>query len=252
MVDQEVLKLAKTFSRRLEDQGAEATVLWGSRVLGDAYEESDVDVQVIGKGPSYRLERYRGYLFSVSWATRREISDAFKDPSQVCGLIPAWRNAFIIHDQQGIAKALKQEAKQWKWKPFDKQAQQWVAEQITGYAEEVHRLVGSMQLGRSNVAAVVRSLLAIHMAPILAVHYRIFYDTENQLWDLVSTKMGIEWARVQGIALGLNGESFEETCKAALELFILTAKRIEPLLNSRQHAVITHSCSIANQLLAKE
>ena len=245
------MKLADAFSRRLKNQGAVAIVLWGSRVLGDAYKESDVDIQVLGKGPSYILERYRGHLLSVSWRTREEVLDSFKDPSQVCGIIPAWRRALIIHDPQGIARMLKQEAERWKWKPFNKEAQKWVAEQVTGYAEEVQRLVGSLQLERRSIAGVVRSLLAIHMAPIMAVRYRIFYDTENQLWNLVSTKMGTEWASAQKASLGMNGETFEETCKAALELFILTARRIKPLLDSRQRAVISHSCSAASQLLTR-
>jgi predicted nucleotidyltransferase len=252
MMNQKVLKLAKAFSPRLIDEGAEAIVLFGSWVRGDAYRESDVDIHVVGKGAHYILERYRGYLLSVSWATQKERLKAFKDPSQVCGVIPAWRNALIIYDPQGIARELKREAERWKWDSFVKQADKWVAEELTGYAEEVHRLVGNLQLGHRSIASVVRSLLAIRMAPILAVRRRIFYDTENQLWDLVSASMGTEWNHAQRASLGEGGESFEDTCKAALQLFMLTAYEVTPLLDPRQHAVVVHSCEIASQLLTRE
>jgi hypothetical protein len=174
---------------------------------------------------------------------------AFKDPSKAGGIIPAWRNAAIIYDPQGIARAIKKEAKMWQWESLDKQLNGWVAEEITGWAEEVHRLVGTLQLGRRNAAAVQRSVLAIKMAPMLAVHHRIFYDTENQLWDLISERMGRKWAQVQSAALGKGGQSFEDTCKAALQLYATAAREVRHLLNRRQYQVVAHACKIAGHPL---
>lgn len=174
-MNRRVLEIARAFSPRLAEQGAEAVVLFGSWVRGDAYEESDIAIHAVGRGPHYKLERYQGFLMSVSWGTSRQHREAFKAPCRAGGVIPAWRNALIIFDPRGIAKALKQEAERWLWDPLGKREDKWVAEEFTAYAEEVHRLVGNLQLGRRNAALVQRSLLAIHMAPILAVHHRIFY-----------------------------------------------------------------------------
>jgi predicted nucleotidyltransferase len=240
-----MLRAVKMYSRRLIDQGAQAIVLFGSWVRGDAYKESDVDIHVVGKGARYTLERYQGYLLSISWLTLRQHLKAFKDPSQVCGVIPAWRSAMIVYDPQEVARAIKREAELWKWDSLDEQANKWVAEEFTGYAEEIHRLVGSLRMGRRTSALIVRSVLGIRMAQILAVHHRIFYDTENHLWDLVSARMGKDWRRAQNVSLGEGGESFEETCKAALQLFILTANEIMSMLNPRQKAVVIHACEIA-------
>ena len=215
----------------------------------DAYEESDVDIHVVGKGVNYTLERYQGYLLSVSWLTLRQHLKAFKDPSQVCGVIPAWRSALIVYDPQEVARAIKQKAELWKWDSLGEQADKWVADEFTGYVEEIHRLVGSLQTGRRTSALIVRSVLAIRMAQILAVHHKIFYDSENHLWDLVSTRMGKDWRRVQSVSLGEGGESFEQTCKAALQLFILTANEITYLLNPRQKAVVAYACKIAEDQL---
>ncbi|HVP15946.1 MAG TPA: hypothetical protein VMT42_01090 [candidate division Zixibacteria bacterium] len=248
-MDRRVLQVSRAFSGKLQEQGAEAVTLWGSRVRGDVYTESDIDIHAIGRGPHYRLERYKGFLVSTSWATARQTRQAFKDPSKACGIIPAWRSAVIIHDPEGIAKALKQEAREWRWDCLGKNVDRWVGEELTGWAEEVHRLVGNLQLGRINAAAVQRSLLAVHMAPILAAHHRILYDTENTLWNLVSERMGMKWTQIQSAALGEGGQGFEDTCKAALQLFVLSAQEVRHLLDQRQCQVVAHACEIARQSL---
>ena len=226
-------------------------VVLGSRVRGDAYMESDIDIHAIGKRSrdTYWLERHRQFLVSISWMTAEQRRQAFQNPSEVGGVIPAWRNAQIVFDPQGVASAIKKDAKRWRWESLNRKSDEWVAEQITGWAEEVHRLVGSMQLGRTSIAAVVRSELAIKMAPILAVHRRILYDTENQLWDLVSTRMGTNWSEIQSAALGEGGQGFEDTCKAALELYAMTAREVDHLLDRRQLQVVSHACKIAGHPL---
>lgn len=248
-MDGRVLLVSRAFSRRLVEQGAEAVVLFGSWVREDAYKESDIDIHAIGRGPHCRLERGQGFLISVSWATARQHRQAFKDPSKAGGIIPAWRNAAIICDPRGIAYALKQDAQRWQWEPLSKQADRWVAEEVTGWAEEIHRLIGNLQLGRRSAAAVQRSVLAIKMAPILAVHHRILYDTENRLWDLVSTRMGKRWMKLQSVALGEGNQSFEDTCRAALQLYAQVAREVRHLLSRRQYQVVAHACEIAGHSL---
>lgn len=249
LVNRRVLDVCRKVSRRLAARGAKAVVLFGSWVRGDAYEESDIDMHAIGRGPQYRLERDEAFLISISWMTASQHRRAFKDPSKAGGIVPAWRNGVIIFDPQGIAYRLKQDAQRWQWTTLSKKADRWVAEEITGWAEEVHRLTGNLQLGRRRAAAVQRSVLAIQMAPILAVHHRILYDTENQLWDLVSTRMGTRWAELQGAALGEGDQGFEETCNATLQLYAAVAREVRHLLNRRQEEVVAHACEIAENPL---
>ena len=246
-----MLQVSRAMALRLEGQGAEAVVLLGSRVRGDAYKESDIDVHAIGRGPhsKHRLERYHGYLVSVCWMTAKQHRQAFKNPSEVGGIVPAWRNAVIVHDPRGIASDIKRDAKRWRWESLGREADRWVAQEITGWAEEVHRLVGNLQLGRRNAAAAIRSLLAVKMAPILAVHLRILYDSENRLWDLVCRRMGTKWTRTQSTALGEGGQSFEDTCEAAIQLYVSVAREVSHLLNRQQHQVVAHACKIAGHSL---
>ena len=85
-------------------------------------------------------------------------------------------------------------------------------------------LVAALRNDNRPLAAVQRTLLAVHLAPILAVHRRILYGSENCLWDLVADAVGEGWSRTQSAALGLGGESLERTCEAALWLYGLAAE----------------------------
>jgi hypothetical protein len=112
-----------------------------------------------------------------------------------------------------------------------------VAEAVTGYAEEVHKLAAALRNGNRPLAAVQRSLLAVHR--------RILYGSENRLWDLVSGAMGEGWHELQSAALGLGGEGFERTCAAALGLYGLAAEEVSPLLDGRQGAVVERARRLA-------
>jgi len=250
-MDGRALRVAHLACRRLVEEEAEAVVLMGSYARGDAYAESDLDIHAVGRGPKQRLEYDDGLLISISWSTRRQNHEAFKNPHEVGAVIPAWRSAIILYDPLGIAKTLKKAAQHWTWESLGKRIDRWVAEELTSYAEEVHKLIGNLGLGRVNAAAVQRFLLAVRLAPILAVHHRILYDTENQLWDLVSARMGEEWTRLQSIALGESSREFEETCRAALKLYSLAAQEIKQLLNERQYLVVAHACEIAGYTLLR-
>ncbi len=248
-IDPEVLNLAHEMAREKIAQGARAVLLMGSHVRGDSYSESDIDLTFIGRDEECKMQRRGEFLVSEYWRSIDSIRGSFRDPSEVGGIIPALRRALVIYDPDGLAAQLKREAEAWTWDKISDQCDVWVAEQITGYTEEVHRLVGNLKLGRVWVAAVVRCVLSVRVGMILAVYLRIFYETENRLWDLVSEAMGDRWTRVQGAALGTGDESFEETCAAALELFALAASKVRHLLNEEQYNVVAHACVIAGHPL---
>ncbi len=247
VVDPKVMRLASRLASELTERGAQAVILGGSQARGDAHPESDIDLFVVGRGPSYRLERRGRYLIGVSWSTERQYRQSFGTPPLAGGAVPFWRQALTLRDAQGVAAALRQKALEWTWDSIDSRCDSWVAEELTGYAEEVHRLVGRLQAGHRLAAAVQRAVLAIRLAQILAVHHRILYETENVLWDAVATRMGDDWARTQAAALGLADESFEETCRAALRLYVLAAHAVRHLLDERQRPVVDHACELASQ-----
>ena len=223
-------------------EGAEAAVLVGSRARGDAGPDSDVDVLAVGPQTfSFRLERRGGLLVSISSRPSEACLREMADPGSVCTTVPGGREAVVLYDPEGIAGALIEGAEAWTWGPLERRCDGWVAEEITSLAEEVHKLVAAIRDGHRAVAAVQRSVLALRPAQVLGVHRRILYGSENRLWDLVADAMGEGWRRTQSAAFGLNGEPFEETCRAALMLYGLAADETRSLLDERQRRVVRHA-----------
>ena len=246
MPSDRALSVALEVADELAADGAVAVVLAGSHARGDAGPESDVDVLAVGSREfSYRLLRRGGLLFSTSSRSFGSYREAFRDPGSVCAAVPGWREAVSLHDPTGIAAALIAEAKAWSWEPLAERCDEWVAEGITSLAEEIHKLTAALRHQNLSTAAAQRSILAIHLAPILAVHHRILYNSENVLWDLVGAAMGERWRRAQSSALGLGDEPFEETCQAALRLYELAADEVKNLFDERQREVVNHACRLA-------
>ncbi len=236
-------------SKALVAAGAESVYMTGSHARGDAHPESDIDIRVIGEGSSPDLKRHDEFLISTSWQTVGESESGFSDPSQVGEVIPGWRGAVVLYDPDGLAEKLKDRAKKWDWEEISKECDEWVAEQITEYAEEVHTLIGNLDQHQLSGAAAIRSELVLHLAQYLAVHHRILYESENVLWEEVAKAMGDEYGENQSLALGLTEAPFEDSCRAALDLFGAAAADTADLLDDTQRAVVAHACKLAGHPL---
>lgn len=229
-------RVAADVAGELLAAGADAVALVGSVARGDALPTSDIDLIAVGNGPGSRLLIRSGRQVSVSWRTEAEVRGGFHRPEDAGGAVPAWRAAHVLADPAGVARRLMDEALAWTTSVVDEAADRWVAEQVTGYAEEVHRLVGQATGGSPRMAAVVRSLLAVRLPMVLAVHRRLLYDSENRLWDLVADTEGPDWTAAQDRAFG-------ET-RAALDLYALLARRTEHLLDSEQADVVQQALAV--------
>lgn len=226
-------------------RGAVAVVLTGSFARGDAHAESDIDLHLLGDGPNYALRRMGGFLVSTSWGSAEQHRRSFLNPREAGGAVPGWRQALIVADPDGVARHLQQEAIDWTWERIgDDALNRWVAEQITGFAEEVHKLVIARERRHPHVAAIQRSILALRLAGVLSVHKRILYQSENVLWDRVAMAMDERWRVAQHASLGLGGESFWTTCRASLTLFTLAVEEIRPLMSAEEEHVCSHALAL--------
>ncbi len=189
----------------------------GSYARDEAGPDSDLDLLTVGS-ESYlpRLSLHEDLVVSVSMQPFEIHRQSFGQPGLICTAVPGWREAIVLYDPKRLATDLIQEAREWVWDPHEHRCNRWVAESITGYAEEVFKLVAALGNGRYSTAAAQRSLLAVHLSPVLAVHHRLLYGSENRLWELVSEAVGEEWHQEQYAALGLGGETLERGCAAAL------------------------------------
>jgi Nucleotidyltransferase domain len=235
-------RVVKAIVRELDGDGAEAVVLAGSHARDEATQFSDVDLYAIGDGPRYRLRVEQGVLLSLSWRSAAQEREALRDPASVGGTVPGWRSARILHDPTSVAAALQADARAFDWSTIATECDAWVADQITGYAEEVLKLVGARRAGDGQVAAVQRSILALRLPMIMAVHQRVLYDAENRLWRLVAEAAGDRWATAQAEALGLGDPHRAD--EAALRLYQLAADAVRALLSVDQLAVVDFALAI--------
>ncbi len=243
------LEVARQETKILVDAGAAAVFLTGSHARGEAHPESDLDLRVIGEGSSPPLKRNQEFLISTSWTTAEEQAKTFEDPSEAGEVVPGWRSALILHDPDEIAARFKQRAESWIWDSIAKESDEWVAEQVTDYAEEVHTLVSNLEQDEREAAAAITSQLALHTAKFLSVHHRLLYESENDLWTMVAEVMGHEYAHDQDLALGVEAASLEEASDAALRLFGMAAAETAPLLDDTQRGVVEHACRLAGHPL---
>lgn len=233
----EAMAIAERLARSLAAEGALAVAVVGSHASGDATADSDIDLAVVGEGPHYRLEVHNGMLASVGWAPAEEQRRRLYDPDWLGTHVAGWRHAVLLHDREGVGAAIQAEAHAWTWELVSDRVDMWVAESVTGFTEEVQKLVTSLAREQMTMAAVQRSVLALRLARTLALHRRILYGSENRLWDIVAKEIP-SWRSTQGAALGVGGESLEDGCSAALQLFALAAREVIPLLDDRQRAVV--------------
>ena len=126
---------------------------------GDATPTSDIDIAVVGDGSPYRLEVHEALLVSVGWAIAEEQVRQCVTPSCSAPTHPGWRHSVALHEPDGIAAGIKQQAVNSRRERVKTQCDEWVAANVTGLAEEVLKLVASLRAGDDLNAAVLRSFL---------------------------------------------------------------------------------------------
>lgn len=237
--------LARRLVGELAGKGARAVVVTGSHARGEATVNSDLDLVVLGDGPSYLLEVREGRLIAQKWTTEAEARARFVDPGSVGSYVPGWRDSIVLHDPDGIAERLQQEALSWGWSLLGTRCDAWVAEQVTGLAEDVQKVVAALGSGNTLRAASRRNVLILRLPPVLAVHYRLLASSENALSHQLGLEVGTQWMQAQDVAFATAGEHLETSCAAALRLYRIAAGAAAVTLMERQRRVVAHALSFA-------
>jgi Nucleotidyltransferase domain len=220
-------------------------VLGGSWARGDAHRESDVDLWVFGLESGNEVLWRPPFMVVIKRTREREERKRLRTPPYLGGSVPGWRAALPIHDPDGIARRLRAEAAAFRWEPVRATCERWIGEQIAEWAEEAIKLVRALGTGNEATAAVQRNLLAEYLGFVMAIHRRMFWDSENEFWERVGRRVGGAWARAQRRALGIPRGSVIGSCRAALELYGLTARAVWNDLNTEQRSVASNTCRVA-------
>jgi Nucleotidyltransferase domain len=241
-----VLAVVDALTPRLVRQGARAVVLAGSWARGDAHRHSDIDLWVVGgtRRPRSRSLLRAGSFVTIAWSSEASERAKFRDPRTVGGWVPGWRHARLLYDPQRLAARIRERARAFRWRALERACDRWVAEQIAGWGEEALKLLRARSVGARATAAVQRNLLAGGLGFVLAVHRRIFWESENSFWERIGARAGAAWERAQRTALGLTGAPFDRTCEAALELYVRTAHAVGRALDPEHARLVAHVCEV--------
>jgi len=234
-----VIELVRGLADRLDPRGRSAVVLVGSWARGDAHRGSDVDLWVIGRREGEVVLERAGRHVSVHYATLAGERRRMRAPAHIGGVVPGWRRALVVRDPNGLAATLRSEARTFRWRPVRRACADYIARQLVGWSEEVMKLLRAMETGERETASVQRNLLADRMAFLRSVELEYLWGTENGLWERVAARAGPAFRSAQRAALGTGGESWQESCEAALRLYSLTARaNLEVLCGERRRLVV--------------
>lgn len=251
----EAREIADEVAVRLVGSGADAAVLTGSVATGTDHPDSDIDlIAVVRPGTDLTPSTgtvVRGRLVTVDVRTVEEVRRGFTEPGTVGTVVPGWRCAVALLDPHDLVTRLRAEAVAWTWEPIEEAADRWVAEQLTGLAEEVHKVVGLSLADRRRPAAVNRAVLAFQLAGVVGVHRRILYGSENALWNLVAEHESPEWTVAYDAALGLGEYDDRDRAAAAATLYRLTAELAADVLDEGKRAVVDLAVSVAARLAVR-
>ena len=239
--------IAQRTASRLVTKGAHCVVLVGSVARGAIHEGSDIDLIAIGAGPELVLEAVDDVLVSVSWTTTSGVRDAFDDPETAGAAVCAWRGARLLADPNGIGASLQHHAHGWSWDGIHIQAERAVANELTLLAEDVNRIVGLRLAGRLRAAAPIRWALIWPLVRSMAIHHRLFYESENDLWDLVASVMGPDWERDFDIAVGVERGAAD---LGALSMYRQAVARGDRVLSSPQRAVVAAALRMIDRAIS--
>lgn len=246
-------------ARRLADElmarGAIGVALVGSVAAGTDHPDSDLDLlALVSEHRPHEYFTRGGRLVSLSWLTPDDArTSMYRPPDKVIFNVPGWRSAVPLADPEHVVRDLVEEANGWSWDPIAEECDARVADELTGLAEEVSKVVGLLGSGEPRGAAVNRSVLVLRLAGAMALRRRLLCPSENRLWDLVADAEGPQWAAAQDAALGLDPvATHRDGCLAALRLYGLGAERVRPLLDGRQAEVVEYARTVAERVVERQ
>ncbi len=196
----------------LDDENTLGIAITGSFARNESDPYSDVDLaHYVRQKPAADTELYRlrfvdDYLVSLKITTLEAEYAGLRKPEQAIWIIPALRRLFILLDKDGSLAALKEAAATATWEPLQAGANAYASRELSGYAEEIHKILGGLaQRDESKTLYAVWGLTR-GLATALLVQRGALVPTENAYIDFAQNAAGRTsgWARQFRLAIGLD------------------------------------------------
>ncbi|WP_051304047.1 nucleotidyltransferase domain-containing protein [Calidithermus chliarophilus] len=221
--------------------------LLGSFARGQGQRYSDLDLNIfVPRAPEERAERYTlrrrsGRLISLKKLTLEAQRAELSRPQDAVWAVPGLRQMRVLYDPHGGLARLKAEAEAFAWEGLEHEADAFVSYEVLTGAEEVHKVLGGLE--RQDPSKVVYATLGLGLgaARLMAVHKRLFIESENRYFDLLYRALGREspWSRAHKLAVGWKAGAFERRGIAALQLYWETFMEVQAVVRE-EHLEVVH------------
>ena len=216
----------------LDSENTLGIAIAGSFARNEGGPYSDVDVtQYVRQKPASEAERYRlcfmdGYLVSLKVAALEDEYASLQAPERAICAVPGLRQLRILLDKDGAIAILKENAEKATWKPLQPAANAFASRELSGYAEEVYKILDGLKRRDESKTLYATWGLTRGMATALLVQRGVLIPTENAYLDLAQDTAGrtSNWTRQFRLAIGLEPLPPEEPAfiaygVAALKLY---------------------------------
>lgn len=220
----------------------------GSYARGQESKYSDVDFDIfVGKMPDSDYDRYilrywDNKLVSLKYALLEDERAALANPRRAIWAVPGLSGMQIVLDKDGSLTELQKMAQKFDFSLFQREADEFAAEEIMGCAEEVHKILNGLVRSHESTVLYATWGLAANILEAVAVQRGILIVSENRYFDLIQDSVGrdTKWVSAFRMAWGLDSTSsqYQSRGAAALKLYRLTAAMFDGLIPDKHREVV--------------
>jgi predicted nucleotidyltransferase len=229
----------------------------GSYARGQESKYSDVDLDIyVSKLPENKYERYTlryldEKLVSLKYILLDDERSALTDPRRAIWAVPGLRGMKILLDKDSSMSALQKDAQDFDWSYLQSAADEFVAEEVMGCAEEAHKILNGLGRGHESTVLYATWGLVKSLLEAVAVQKGLMIISENQYFDLIQDSIGrnSKWTRAFRTAWGLdaNASQYQTRGAAALTLYRLTAEMFDDLIPEKHREVVNKTLQLIKE-----
>lgn len=229
----------------------------GSYARGQESRYSDVDFDIfVSKLPEHPYDRYTlrywdGKLVSLKYTLLDDERAALTNPRRAIWAVPGLRGMRIVLDKDGSMSALQKAAHEFDWSSLQSAADQLVAEEVMGCAEEIHKILSGLARGHESTVLYATWGLVKSMLEAVSVQRGLMIISENRYFDLIQDSVGRDskWTRAFRTAWGLDtgGSQYQTRGAAGLTLYRLTAAMFDELIPEKHRPVVNTTLQLIKE-----
>lgn len=233
-------------------------LLAGSHARDDASDVSDIDLmKFVNELPATADERYvvslvEGNLLCVTVTTAAAKLTELRRPETAIWAVPGITQARILADPQGILENLKREAARCDWTSLRPQADAYATNELSGLAEEAHKLLAAGRDADSSSAEYAILGMLLGCTRVAAVKLGIMIPSENAYFKVVREVVGYDSTWSTNHLRLLAGGTLPDRIKAGLSLYRDTAAILGDSEGNSDAEVIADTVARIERFLAEK